>query len=495
MRVARTVPALLLLAFVAAPLHAQEYRVRLDARAQSVSFRELVTDSIPVGDVVEGPGGGPQTPDGFAVRCGAGSHCFFFRPGRELRGMPVSTTAHLTLWGIGVEGLSLRASGRFVGDAGRDDVWPATQPAAQLIEGYVEYQRWPLTARAGRQYVSSRLEAMGFDGAWLRGRWERTALEFTGYAGWGLAQATAIPISNPALNPLDEWRPRDRQHVFGAEVAWLHRVFDVRAEYRQEIDPEDNAFVSERTAVSLGARPAHLPLRFTGGFDYNVAEGNFGSADATATYLHARYSISAGVRRYRPYFSLWTLWGAFSPVPYNAVHAAGQVLPYPWLTLLARGERYRYEDAAVTTALVPRLEDGGWRTRFGATATRDTTWIFDANVGAEHGPGASSRYADGAVTWMPRSRYSFELYAGALERPLELRFYDASTRWVGGRAQWLPAGQRRLWADVAFVDDDRDRPDAAASSLSQTRVRAGVTVTFGSSADRTSLPPARPLGR
>lgn len=475
------------------PAAAQQYRVRVDARAQAVAFRALVADSIAVGLVVPAASGGMQTPDGFAVRCGVSDYCFFSRPGAIVRGVPVTASASVVLWGLGIEGLAFRSTARLVADLGRDHLWPGTDPSAQLIEGYFEYQRSSMTARAGRQLVASRLEPIGFDGAWMKVRWDSTALEFTGYGGWGLGQAAVLSVPSPALNPLDEWRPRDRQIVAGAEAAWLYRDVDVRAEYRREIDPLDNNFVSERTALSFGARAA--AFRATGGMDYNIAEAQMGSADVTLTYLRPRYSVSGGARRYRPYFSLWTLWGAFSPVPYHAVNVSAQARPTNRVSLNARAERYRYENAHVSTALVPDLQDDGWRASAGATATLNPRWTLDGNYSLEHGPGASGRFSDGSVSYAPNEQYSFDVYGGTMARPLELRFYDATSRWVGARAEWQLNAQRRVWGDVALVDDGRTRPDAAESSLSQCRVRAGMSVSFGSGADRTPLPPARPLGK
>ncbi|HET9424891.1 MAG TPA: hypothetical protein VFO55_05920 [Gemmatimonadaceae bacterium] len=470
---------------------AQNYRARIDGSMQAVSFRGLVPDSIPAADVVTGPDGGPETPDGFAVRCGAGDHCHYFRPGAPLRGVPMSMSASVAMWGLRVEGLSFRATGRLLGDLGDDAAWPATRPSAQLVEGFLEYQRDLVTARAGRQLVTSRLEPFGFDGGWVRTRWDAARVEVTGYAGWGLGQAAAVSVVNPALNPLDEWRPRDRQIVAGAEAAWFVRGVDARAEYRREVDPANDYFVSERTALSVAARAGRM--RATGGVDYNIAEGHFGTSDLTLSYLRSWYSVTAGARHYRPYFSLWTLWGAFSPVPYNAVHASAQVRATSWLVLDARGESYRYDDAEVSTALVQGLENGGWRANARATARVDSIWTVEASYGQEHGPGAAGSFADAAVTFTPGDRYSFDLYGGSLARPLELRFYDATSRWIGGRGELSVGGHRRLWADVSLIDDARDRPDAAASSLSQVRVRSGFSVAFGSGADRRPLPPARPL--
>jgi hypothetical protein len=481
----------MLAASCATTLEAQSYRLRIDARAQAVSFRGLVSDSIPAALVVPAAAGGFETPDGHAVRCGAGDHCFFFRPGPELRAVPLTTSASVVLWGLGVPGLTARATARVLADVGRDEVWPGTDPSLQLLEGYLEYERSAVVARAGRQLVASRLEPLGFDGAWARFRWEDAALELTGYGGWGLARATALPISSAALNPLDEWRPRDRQIVAGAEAAWLYRTLDLRAEYRREIDPQDDYFVSERAALSLAARRA--PFRLTGGADYNIAEGHWGSAEAAVTYLHQRFSVTGGARRYRPYFSLWTLWSAFSPVPHYAVHLSGQVRATEHITLQARGERYRYEDADVSTALVPQLEDHGWRANAGATASLSPRWRIDGTFGMEYGPGASGRFVDGTVSYLPGERLAIDLYGGTMARPLELRFYDATSRWIGARAQWQFQPEPRIGGDVAVVVDDRDRPDASASSLSQVRLRAGVSLTFGTGADRRApLPPARP---
>lgn len=493
MTASRALIAACALAATASTALAQDYRVRLDARAQAVSFRGLSLDSIPASAAVPASSGGFETADGFAARCGGGAFCYFFRPGPEVRAVPATLSASLAMWGLGFEGLALHATGRLIGDLGSDDAWPGTEPGLQLIEGYLDFRRSIFVARAGRQLLASRLEPMGFDGAWLRARVERFDLELTGYGGWGLGQAAVVPVSSPALNPLDEWRPRERQIVAGAEAAWMYRGVDVRAEYRREMDPKDDHFVSERTGLSLHGRARSLLA--TAGLDYNIAEGHLGNADLTVTYLRPRYSVSGGARRYRPYFSLWTLWGAFSPVPYSAVNASAEARPTAWLSLHARGERYRYEDAGVSTGLVPDLEDRGWRLTSGATATASRQWMFDANYGVERGPGAAARFADATVTYTPREGLSFDAYGGALARPLELRYYDATSRWLGARGEWQRSTQQRLWADVARVSDERERPDAGSSSLAQLRLRAGVSVAFGSGADRSPLPPARPLTR
>jgi len=90
--------ALVVAILLGSPLSAQGYRLRLDERLQAVGYRGLQLDSIPVTDTVTGPGGGPATSDGFAVRCpSGGAYCLFFRPGAVRHGAPLVTTADVAL--------------------------------------------------------------------------------------------------------------------------------------------------------------------------------------------------------------------------------------------------------------------------------------------------------------------------------------------------------------------------------------------------------------
>jgi hypothetical protein len=483
-----------MLALWAASGYAQSYRARIDVRGQAVSYRGLVADSIAAGEAVTSPGGGFETPDGFAVRCDGSAYCYYFRPGDVLRSIPLATTASVILWGLGVPGLTINATGRLVADVGSsDESWPGTEPAGQLIEAYAEYRRSSIIARGGRMLLASRLEPLGIDGASAKYRFYNTGFDVSAYGGWGLARAAVLPITSPALNPLDDFRPSSRQIVVGAEAGWRNDMFDTRAEYRREIDPKDHSIVSERAAVSATAQ--FSPFQATGSFDYNIAEANLGSADLTVTYVQPKFTVNAGARRYRPFFDFWSLWSAFSPVPYNAVNASADVRATSRLTLHGRGEVYRFEDSGANTALVPQLENSGWRANGGGTLVVDRHWSVDANLGFEHGPGAASRSADAAVRWSPNAKYTFDVHGGALDRPLEYRFYDASGLWVGARGERQFSSDWRFWGEVQIVGDQRDRPDAANTSLSQLRVRTGLSVSLGSNADRLALPPARPTRR
>ena len=487
MNVAVAVGVVLLIGAPAAA-SAQEFLVRLDARAQGATYRGIRKDSLPLSQVVTGPGGGLETPDGFVANCIPGRpFCYFYRAGDEHRGGPFVTGADVTAWGFGVTGLSLHANARLGVDLGASDVWPGTDPAVQLLEGYAEYASERITGRLGRQAERSRLGYYGYDGARLAYRVQSAGLTAIGYGGLGLARGVALPVTSDALNPLDDFQPRQRQLLVGGALEWQHRLGDARFDYEREVDRDTRNFVSERVALAANFRP--LPgWSLAGGADYDLARGWWGSSDLTLRYGHTRFGAAAGVRRYRPYFDLWTLWGVFSPVPYKAVNGSAWVSPLRGLTLRGGGERYWYSDAEAETPLV-KEETEGWRWNAGATYTISVVSI-DGGYQAEVGPGSSTEGFEGAVSVRAARVLTITAEGGHLVRPLEFRIDNPALTWYGLSMELRATDQLRLGVGATRFDEDRRTGDASAIDWSQTRLRATLSWLFGSSADRLPLPPA-----
>jgi hypothetical protein len=470
-------------------LAAQEYRLRLDTRAQAVSYRGVTLDSIPVTDTVSTPGSGPTSPDGFAVLCRTGAtYCSFFRPGPWRNAGPLTSTADLTVWGLGMPGLSVHATARLGVEFGSADVWPGTNPALQLLEGYAEYAVTRATVRLGRQVVASRLGTTGFDGAGVVLRDTRRGVEIQGYFGWGLARGVALPVTSPALNPLDDFQPRHRQLVAGAGAGWTKGMVDVRLDYLREVDPGTDHFVSERVGLGTILRP--MPrVQLAGGADYDIAAGWWGSAEASLTYAQPKVQASVGARRYRPHFDLWTIWGAFSPVPYHAVQASVAVTAIRRLELRGRWERYEFEEAEAATPLFDAKRDG-WRWELGGTYHPLTGWAVDASYREEYGPGAGVAAVAGTITYEPSRRLTVVLLGSQATRPLEFRFNEAEVRVLGVDAQLEPSQRVRLGASLDRYREVHRRPDAGAFDWNQWRMSARVVLLFGSSADLRGLPPS-----
>lgn len=471
-------------------VEAQGYRVRLDNRIQRVSFRGVELDSIPASSVVIGPGGGNFSPDGFAVRCSLStSFCYFFRAGQEQRAAPAVTAADITLWRLGLPGLSFHGNVRMAFDLGNADVWPGTHPDVQLLEAFGEYDREAFNGRLGRQVYTSRLGYTGFDGARITVRDVRRGFDAMGYLGEGLARGIALPVTTNALNPLDDFQPRDRQIVAGLSLGYSGRLADVRLDYQREVDPIPDYFVSERAALASELHPLRQ-LSLTGGAEYDLAQGVWGSADATLRYNANRWTASAGVLRYRPHFDLWTIWGAFSPVAYHGVTGSATFSGLPHLQLRARGTRFWYDETDTETPLVS-VEDHGWRFSLGATWSPLEQWSFELGHEAEFGPGASFASYDAAVTFAPRDQLLLTLSGAKLTRPLEFRFDEATLHQVGLQGAWRPSERWQLEVSASRYMEKRDRPDAAGIDWNQTRLTARVVLLFGSADDLYRLPKGR----
>lgn len=490
----RAVWLLALAPAIAPRLGAQGYVLSLDARVQRVEYRGVEKDSIPLAQVVAGPGGGLETRDGYAVTCVPGQvHCYFYRAGPVLLGAPLMTTADVSAWGFGLPGLSVHATARLGLNLGNADAWAGTDPAVQLLEGYAEYASDRFTGRAGRLVERGRLGYDGYDGIRLAYRVPSVGLTGVAYGGFGLARGAAVPVTSDALNPLDDFQPRKRQYLAGAGLEWQGTAGEARLDYQREVDQDPRNWVSERVAFAGTLRPAS-GWSLSGGADYDLARGWWGNADLTVIRSSGTWGGSAGVRRYRPFFDLWTIWGVFSPLPYSAVTGSAWVSPVSGLTLRGGGERYWYPDAEAETPLVDE-ETEGWRWNVGGTYTISLTISLDAGYHAASGPGASSRGLDAAVGFRVGPGLSLTAEAGHLDRPLEFRAEDPQLIWYGLTADYRPNGRLRLGAGLTRYDENRARPDASTIDWSQTRLRAVVSWLFGSGADRLLPPAVRREGR
>jgi hypothetical protein len=303
-----------------------------------------------------------------------------------------------------------------------------------------------------------------------------------------LARASALPVTSPQLNPLDNFQPSSRQVTAGAALGWRGRMATARVDYQREVDTDARKFVSERAALSVDLSPGQR-WSVTGAVDYDLANTWFGNADATLRYSTGWITAAGGVRQYRPHFDLWTIWGAFSPVPYHAVNAAVWVRPIRKLELRGRWERYSFSDTETETPLVD-VEDDGWRVGVGGTYWPSARWTLDAGYHQDFGPGAASDGFEASVTFLPRPHLTLTAYGSTLDRPLEFRFQDASVDVLGLDAEWSPTEGVRLALGGARYWELRERPDAAALDWDQTRLHARVTLIFRSESDAVPLPPA-----
>ncbi len=474
----------------ASSAHAQGWRVLVDTRAQATSYRGWRVDSIPASDTISGSTGGPETPDGYVARCDGSGFCRFWRPGPEARGIPVVTTTDATAWGLGIAGLSLHGRTRLGADLGKGDPWYGPDRALELVEGYADLDRTHYELRAGRQVVAGRLGWWGIDGgrAWLRDL--AHGLDASIYGGWGLARSSNLTATSAALNPLGDFQTSRRQSAVGATARWQTTRGSLEGQYHREVSGVDGGVVIERASVSAEGVISRA-VGVTGGGTYDIASGLWGSWDLGARASLGPWHATGQIRQYRPLFDLWSVWQAFSPVPYHAVNGSLAVRPFRAIALRVTGERYAFDATETSTPLVS-IVDAGWRMSVGATWTPRPALTLDGEVRREFGVGAYANSIQGNVTWMPRERWTLHADAGHLERPLEYR-YDVSTlNWLGAGADWRADDRLALGVAADSWSETRARPDAAAFSWDQFRLSARITWLLVSDADRVPLPPGRP---
>jgi hypothetical protein len=466
--------------FWAVPAHGQGYRVRIDTRYQSVAYRGVQLDSILAADAVVGEGGGWETPDGFAAYCPNGAlYCTYYTAGDSRRGNPFVASVDGRIWGLGVTGLSIVGKARLGWDISDPVEWPGVDPALQLVEGYAEYVNRLLTVQLGRTNVMTRLGYWGFDGARADVRLLDDKFFVQGYGGWGLARGVALPVTSSALNPLDDLQPRERQVLWGAGLGWSQQGVDARLIYQRQISSESDNIVGEFAAFDATIRPS-ASFAIVGGVDYDVATGNWGTADLAATITAPRggLAVTVGGKRYRPYFPLWTIWGAFSPVGYSAGYGSVSYAPISGLELWTRGEAYGYEDTEAESSNVS-VESDGWRWTLGGAYKWTAGWTFKADYFIDKGPGSRSLGFDFVTTWQPMGSVYVTADVQRLQRPLEFRFDDIDVWSYGLRLDYRTVRGVRLNGEVRYYDEKRDRLDGAAFSWNQFRLNLGAMVNFG----------------
>lgn len=455
----------------AAPVHGQGYRARLDVGGSLVELRGLVRDSVPEGQV-EGDGLRRRLDDGTVVTCIPGGFCHWYRPGDIESLAPLTQRLTGAAWGE-IQGLSLHVDLR--GRVGSDGDWPFTDQRIEAAEAYLRLIRDDFRVRAGRQYRSDGLGFRNFDGLSLT--WSGLeAASFTVFGGWGLAPFLNAPRTGDLLDEAEAIPPVKRGLLMGVEAAG--RIGDRvsgRAVYQREMRTDGAALYSERIAVD--GRALLEPLTLSAALEYDVALDEFNEGRLSARIpVTDRVEARMEYRHYTPFFELWTIWGAFSPVGFDEARAGvGVELPSMNLNLDAGGAYRWYEGAAGGAEFVP-LRDDGWRATLGGRWA-DDAWFVAGGYRAEAGPGAARFGGDVAVGRRFGSESRVTLRGLSTQTFGEFRLGE---RYVtgGGIDGTFRAGHLRLNGGAGLYSlEEQETND---SDWTQFRAHLGVSYVFGS---------------
>jgi len=246
--------------------------------------------------------------------------------------------------------------------------------------------------------------------------------------------------------------------------------------YERVVRIDRYALYSERAAVTGQAFLGPASVDVSGRYDFSFQQ---------LDQVHARVSlpvrpgvaVTAEYRHYRPFFPLWTIWGAFSPVGYDGGSASiGWRLPSLGLGLQAGGGYRWYENSNTAGGNLADFKDTGWRA-FGGADWAAGPWFVNGRYQADIGPGAADMGGDlsagrrfGSGTWVALQATSTRSFG-------EYRLGDQRLS-GGGLIGSVALGQMSLNGSAGFYRlDYTDRP--AVSDWTQFRMFLGVGYHFG----------------
>ena len=451
-------------------LAAQGVMISGSSSARYIDLRPLAIDSVPFGQT-QPIGTLRLTPDSVVVDCVTGdAYCRFQRAGDATSLLALVQDLDVTAWGLG-QGVSVHAQLRARNAIGGGrQLWPQATQNFDALAAYVEMDRDVVRVRAGRQWLTSSLGVFNFDGAALRWRMgPQLAAEF--YGGWTLVQGLDRPITDQAISAVENIAPYGRGELVGGDVAVRFGQAGVRAQYQREISGQRTGLYAERFAVDGELRISRALLN--GALTRDLATGEFNELRTRLSAPLARgFSGGLEARHYTPFFSLWTIWGAFAPVGFDEGRADVQ-----WtradaaLSFNAYGGRRKYQNTNTGVGFLP-LRTDGWRLG-GAGSWRPIMPVrLQASYGRDIGFGASRSDADATASWEPADeRYSFGFRGAALQDIYEFRVGTGRVIGLGGDAGLRVSANLRAMADAMIY---RHTGENSPQEANWNQVRGGI---------------------
>lgn len=460
-----------------AAMRAQGVRITGTTWVQSIDLRPLRTDSLPALQVA-GEGNARRSADGQLVQCPASSaYCYFSTSGARVTTTPLLQDLSLVAWGLG-RGVSaqahLRARSTLGGATAR---WPRADDHFDALDAFVQVDRAHARARIGRQWATNGLGTYNFDGAALLLR--RGAHSVEAYGGRALAQGINESYTSAEIGAVDDLPPEKDGYLVGVRLRL--RPTDVTALsmlYQRVITGDRSALYSERVAADATTRV--LGLSLDGATTLDVAGHDVNEARVRVSRIlphDVRLSLEA--RRHRPFFELWTIWGAFSPVGFDEGRAdLGWRAAGTRLQLAAHGAYRRYDGSDAGVGFLP-LRSSGWRAGLDATWLASDRLVASAGSSVDIGFGSSRSDASAGLRWRAAERLSLGGNVSAFQSIYEFRVGTGRVLGATADASFRLTPDTRVTVDGALYRHRLDH-DAPGTDWSQRRASVRFEWTVGS---------------
>ncbi len=462
---------------------AQQWRGRFFTRVQYVDAQPFQLDSVPIDSTT---GTGRQRLWGrTTVACEPPTgQCYFYESAEVVSTAPVTQDIDLNVWGFGVEGLRAYVNTRLRTSLGDGEFWPRTDDHFDLLNGYVELRRAKYQVRVGRDYQVTGLGYYGYDGGSVQFRLgSARGVEFEAYGGLGLARGIPEPVNSKALESLGDFQPRERNLLLGFRAsARPVRGASIEAVYQREIDKSWENIASERVGVDA-TYYASAKLSLQGHADYDLATGWLGKAGATVGWSPmSRVYLEGRVLRYRPVFSLQTIWVVFTPVPYTGLGATVGLRPLSNLSVRLSGERLDYGDTDAEVYF-QSVTDRTWRASTGVSWQFKDKWSVDGTYTLNYTAGSALNSGDLRLAYRHSDDLTFGASTSAFQQVGEYRVGDGRVFSGGVNFQWRN-DLATVWGSIDRYRHDRRNVDVPQPDWTQTRASLGLTFYVGSEPGR-----------
>jgi len=450
--------------------------VRGSARTYVSYFqiRDLALDSVPAGAV---PGEGSQRvlQDGTRVTC-ADDFCRYFRSGNAVGIAPLIQDLQLTAW-TGIEGLSAYAHVRARKPLGDRELWPRSDQQFEALSAYLEYRRSFYRLKAGRLWQTTALGFYNFDGGSLnlRGPFD---VDLDLYGGMSLIRGLNQYHTTDLISSVEPLGPDENAQIYGVHARWNPApALATSFTYQRENAMDSGDLYSERIAGSARILVDRATVDFEIKYDLASKTTNLARIRLAAP-LATGLRGSAEFRKYLPYFDLWTIWGAFSPVGYDEARARlDWMAPTGRISLRAYGSYRKYGDTEVSETQLYEIEDRSWRMAAGGRyALRENT-IIDGEYRYDTGFGSSRSGGDLSVQRFFGKDTFLALRGTAFESFSEFTV-GSGTVYGGGLQGGMPLGPAKVQANaMVYKHIQNDRPSLM--DLNQARLNLILEIPIG----------------
>jgi hypothetical protein len=247
--------------------------------------------------------------------------------------------------------------------------------------------------------------------------------------------------------------------------------------YQREDAKADDLLYSERIAGSARLQIDKASVDMELKYDLAGKNTNLARVRVTAP-LGSGIRGSGEYRKYSPYFDLWTIWGAFSPVGYDEararldwVSATGNV------SARAYGSYREYGDAEVSTSEEYAVEDHSWRMAAGGRISLTKNTSLDGEYRYDTGYGSRRSGGDLSVQRF-FDRDTYLALRGTVFESFSEFTVGSGTVYGGGFQGSTSLGSAKVLAGAMFYKHiQNDRPSRL--DLNQARLNLTVEIPFG----------------